>query len=312
MADERAPEGRQEPLPAPLPASLPIPPLVSRLATMARRHETPLPGGRLVWHAVGAGPVLVLIHGGSGSWLHWVRNIEALSARARVLLVDLPSLGESDPGPAPFDPARWAAHVLAGLEAIIGRETPFVLAGFSFGGIYAGEVARQAGARVRELVLVGTAGFHADVSPTRFDLRSWRNLSDPEARLEAHRHNLAELMLADPRSIDDLALYVQATSTARSRFDSRNASVTGALLAILREIEAPITLVLGEADRTWRERREGRLAELHARRPDCAVHLLPGIGHWAMFEAPDAVNDHLGAALDRAFPATSSQRAPSE
>ena len=283
--------------------ALPVPALVERVRARARRHETQLPGGgRLVWHGFGEGPALVLIHGGSGSWLHWIRNIETLATRAHVLLPDLPSLGQSDPLPPPFDPAVWAGHVLAGLDAIIGVDTPVVVAGFSFGGIYAGEIARQSGRRARELVLIGTAGFHADVSPHRFDLRPWRNLADPAAQLAAHRHNLAELMLADPASIDDLALYVQAVSTAGSRFDSRGASVTGALLAILREIPAPITLILGERDPTWRDRLEGRLADLHARRPDCAVERLPGVGHWAMFEAREAIDRLLGAALDRAFP----------
>ena len=30
---------------------------------------------------VGSGPTLLLLHGGTGSWTHWVRNIEPLSRR---------------------------------------------------------------------------------------------------------------------------------------------------------------------------------------------------------------------------------------
>ena len=38
----------------------------------------------------------VLLHGGSGSWNHWVRNIDALLASGRqVIAPDLPGFGDS-------------------------------------------------------------------------------------------------------------------------------------------------------------------------------------------------------------------------
>jgi pimeloyl-ACP methyl ester carboxylesterase len=43
----------------------------------------------------GAGRPLVLVHGGHGSWLHWVRNIEALSAKRTLWIPDLPGYGDS-------------------------------------------------------------------------------------------------------------------------------------------------------------------------------------------------------------------------
>ncbi|MGT2492391.1 alpha/beta fold hydrolase [Cupriavidus basilensis] len=37
-------------------------------------------GCRVVWRRFGEGRPVILLHGGHGSWLHWVRNIEALAA----------------------------------------------------------------------------------------------------------------------------------------------------------------------------------------------------------------------------------------
>ena len=46
-------------------------------------------------HRVGAGPDLVLFHGGMGSWKHWIRNVEPLATRFSVHALDLPSYGAS-------------------------------------------------------------------------------------------------------------------------------------------------------------------------------------------------------------------------
>src|SRR3546814_6277896 len=45
--------------------------------------------GQMVWRLWGEGPPLVLLHGGSGSWTHWFRNIPALARRYRVIAADL-------------------------------------------------------------------------------------------------------------------------------------------------------------------------------------------------------------------------------
>jgi len=72
-------------------------PEISRLDRLATRIETPLANGRMVWRTWGAGDPVVLLHGGSGSWTHWIRNIEPLSKHFTVFVPDLPGHGESDP-----------------------------------------------------------------------------------------------------------------------------------------------------------------------------------------------------------------------
>src|SRR5579875_1691204 len=152
---------------------------LDRLERASDRFETSWGAGRMVWHAWGSGPPLVLFHGGAGSWRHWVRNIGFFAARGRrVVCADLPGLGESDDPPAPDDPPSMAALITNGLRAVIGDEQ-YDLAGFSFGGSMAGVVAAREGARVRSLVIVGSRGLGLPrAHPARHGARARRRGAD--------------------------------------------------------------------------------------------------------------------------------------
>jgi pimeloyl-ACP methyl ester carboxylesterase len=62
-----------------LPAEAAATSAVSTLNGAARRASTPCGSGAMVWRVWGAGEPLVLTHGGSGSWTHWIRTIPALA-----------------------------------------------------------------------------------------------------------------------------------------------------------------------------------------------------------------------------------------
>ena len=85
--------------------------LVEKLESDADQIFTPLCDGKMVWHLWGSGTPLVLLHGGSGSWSHWVKNIEELSKHYRLLVPDLPGLGDSDNPPFFFDPKDYATSI---------------------------------------------------------------------------------------------------------------------------------------------------------------------------------------------------------
>jgi len=74
---------------------------IEKLEKLAEHRCVPFgPGGAIHWRLFGEGEPLVLVHGGHGSWLHWVRNIEALAKQYRVLVPDLPGFGDSGDLPA--------------------------------------------------------------------------------------------------------------------------------------------------------------------------------------------------------------------
>lgn len=106
------------------------------LAERMQRHDLPFEGGHVTWRCLGEGPPLVLLHGGHGSWAHWVRNVDALALHFRVCVADLPGYGDSS---APASPtlASLIDATQQTLDALVGAQTPVALAGFSFGGLVA-------------------------------------------------------------------------------------------------------------------------------------------------------------------------------
>lgn len=70
--------------------------VVAAIDARSRHVETPCGSGSMIWRRWGQGsaPALVLLHGGYGSWTHWLKNVESLAARYTVWAADLPGLGE--------------------------------------------------------------------------------------------------------------------------------------------------------------------------------------------------------------------------
>ena len=128
--------------------------LLARMEARSTRHESPCGDGKMVWHmwdaSGGRAPVVVLFHGGAGSWRHWVRTIPVLEPTYRVLAPDLPGLGESDFPPDGDNAKEIAKIVVQGIDAVIGADTSFDVVGFSFGGTMAACVGAQVGKRDRK------------------------------------------------------------------------------------------------------------------------------------------------------------------
>ena len=268
--------------------------LLARLDAAARRVETPCGQGSMAWRLWGERhgdePPLVLFHGGSGSWRHWVRNIEPLAARRLLVCPDLPGLGESAmPHPA-LDPTPIAAEVRQGLAQVLGEGTRYDLAGFSFGAMLAGHVAAQAGAELASVTLVGAAAL--GLPRPRTELVKVRDKEGAE-RIAAHRHNLEILMVADPRSVDALALVIQEYNTRHARFRSRGFAHTASLRDAVAQARCPVALLYGERDAIAWPDVEARFAALRSVQPDAWTGVVPGAGHWVAYEGAESFNAML-------------------
>jgi pimeloyl-ACP methyl ester carboxylesterase len=101
-------------------------------------------------------PVLVFVHGLSGSWQNWLLNIPAFMGSHRVIAPDLPGFGES-PMPREEVSIKGYARVLDALLQELGVESA-VFVGNSMGGFVAAELALSFATRVERLVLVSAAG----------------------------------------------------------------------------------------------------------------------------------------------------------
>ena len=245
---------------------------VEGVAGEAERLETPCGDGHLVWHSWGSGRPLVLLHGGYGSWTHWIRNVLPLSRHFHVLAPDLPGLGESATPPEP-------------------REGELRLAGFSFGGVIGGNVAALLGDRLRSFTVVGSNGLGLERSPT--PLRRVPPDADEAEEFSTHRYNLNQLMIADPDKIDELALWLQKTNHGRARMRSRRFSRSGALIEALPQVKAPLSGIWGERDATAYPHVEERARILRSIQPAARFATVPGAGHWVQFEAAEQFNPLL-------------------
>ncbi len=270
--------------------------LLARMEHASQRIETPCAEGSMVWRVWGAGPhpPLVLLHGGYGSWRHWVHTIPAFATDRRVVAPDLPGLGNSASPGDDASPEAIAAIVCDGLHAVLSGDESYDLVGFSFGGMIAGNVAARDPARARTLTIVGPGGLGG--FPSTVQLEKVIALSG-EARREAHRVNLGRLMIKDVSRIDALALAIQEWNTRHGRTKSRPMSRTASLQSALAKTAMPLHAIYGEFDApAWPHLHE-REAKIREVRPDVDFHIIKGAGHWVQYEAAEEFNALLRTML---------------
>jgi len=280
-----------------------LPPEAHALLRTASRFETPCGDGAMVWHTWGQATrrpglaPLVLLHGGSGSWMHWLRNIAALAASGRWLLVpDLPGFGDSAAPTRGTDADVLPEPVEQGLAMLVG-DAACDLVGFSFGGMVAGFLAERFPTRAARVVLVGAPGL--GVAPEKaIRLRAWRHLADAAERDAIHRHNLAALMLHHEEAIDELALRLHIANVLRDRMKGRSLARTDALAQSLARLRCPVWAIYGREDALYRGKLDA-LREALARAADFrGLALVEDAGHWLQFERAAAFDKALLAALE--------------
>jgi 2-hydroxy-6-oxonona-2,4-dienedioate hydrolase len=248
----------------------------------------------MVWRVWGAGAgkqPLVFLHGGSGSWTHWIRQIPAFAARYEVWAADLPGLGDSDMPDAPLTPETCGRVVAEGLYRLLTDDRRPHLVSFSFGAHVGTIAAAELGARLKSFTLCGSAAL--GLTHARYDFAKEHTRMTPAERAAVHRANLAVLMIADPLRIDDLAIHCQAENIARSRFRSRPFATTNDIARTLPRVVVPIAAVWGAKDQICIPDVESRHRVLRSLKPDLLWRTIPDAGHWVMYEQPDAYNAAL-------------------
>jgi 2-hydroxy-6-oxonona-2,4-dienedioate hydrolase len=249
-----------------------------------------VPAPRMAVHRRGRGPDLVLFHGGMGSWRHWIRNVEPLATRFSVHAVDHPSYGASAAVPRDTTGPAYLDLVHELLVEMLPGNAPLRLAGFSFGGAIAARLARRLGPRVTHLCLVSPGGF-----PTRRfgerPIRSYKEAGGDEQMFrEICRHNLLVNMLADPASVTEEAVDIQADGVRRARFDSRKVSGGGTLLGDLAGLACRVRLLWGERDDSPFRPADLLIGEIGAAVGTLDLHRIPRAGHWSAYENAAEVN----------------------
>jgi pimeloyl-ACP methyl ester carboxylesterase len=273
---------------------------------IARREGLRLPDGRrLAYDEAGdpAGRPLVFFHGlGSSRRARHPDGGIAAGLGVRLLTIDRPGIGESDPLPRrrlldwPADVAAFASEL--GLDR-------FAVAGWSSGGPHALACAVRLGPMVTRVGLLSSAapfqgrrartyldsswrwiGWMAAHAPGMvrrfFDRMARRVQSDPEGVLD---RSIREMPPADRLLMEEPAVRAMVLEATLEAFAQGGVGVASDAIAVARhwgfelaEVETPVLLWHGEDDRTWPPA-VGRY--LAAGLPRCQATFLPGQGHLA-------------------------------
>jgi 2-hydroxy-6-oxonona-2,4-dienedioate hydrolase len=275
--------------------------VIDKFDATAQKHVITYGDTPVVWRCWGAGPPLVLLHGGYGSWLHWIKNLEGLSARFRLLVPDIPGHGESQPAPEDWT-AQWMGAALAhGVEVLVPDDRPVVGAGFSMGGLVLGHLGAALGERLTHAVFIGPNGMGCSYPPMP-KLASVRKLGPdptPEALNAVHRHNLGALMLSSEQLADELAVAVQRRNIAYRPLNTEHLPISDVLARVLPLVAARFGGIWGALDAFCGPYLSERETALRLHEPSLDFRVVEGAGHWVNYEAPSVVNEMLCEMLIR-------------
>ncbi|HEX6925311.1 MAG TPA: alpha/beta fold hydrolase [Longimicrobiaceae bacterium] len=255
--------------------------------------ETRSAGLRIHFEVLGDGPPVLLLHGYPLSSHLWDDVVGHLSDAYRLIVPDLRGHGRSEAGDT-ASMEEMADDVLEVLAAA-DEDRPVVLVGMSMGGYVSLAFARKYPQRVRALVLVDS-----------------RTAADSDEAAVA-RHRTAERVLREGTGFvaDEMVgkLFAPgAPEELKQRWRERMAAtsprgVMAALRgmaarpdsgALLRQLGVPVLVIVGEEDGITPVEESRAIAQASGGR----LEIIPGAGHMAAAEKPDAVAAALRSFLD--------------
>ncbi|SNT02371.1 Pimeloyl-ACP methyl ester carboxylesterase [Granulicella rosea] len=254
-------------------------------------------GVRLNYLRSGSGPALVLLHGLVGSARNWQQNIESLSREATVYALDLPNMGESERVLGlDASQAATADYVAKWMDAVGLADAD--VCGHSHGGAVSLMLASRHPEKVRRLVLFAPANPFCDSG--RHLIRFYRSaMGSRLARMIPHlprfvHHTALGRMYGDPGRVRAGALEAYTRNLNRGSLEHvlqivRRWGVDMKALheSLARQIDVPVLLVWGDADRAVSFASSAKLREFL---PQSSLFVLPGVGHLPFEEMPEVSN----------------------
>ena len=270
---------------------------ILEIESLAVQKIIDIQGLQQVWHVwnEGASEKLVLLHGGSGSWTHWIHNIKALSQHREVWALDIPGFGDSDLPPNAVDVDDLVPFVIQGLSKVVQQQAVDVV-GFSFGGLLAGYIAAKDASLIKKLILVGVPALGLTGKP--LPLRGIRPEMVEDEITEIYRHNLEVMMISNKQKIDTQTLELQKKNIARDRLKRRRIARGDILLELQNDWKCPVYAVWGELDALYKE----KIHLVKDKFANCNLRdfkVIPDAGHWVQYEQANEFNIHLLNILDQ-------------
>jgi len=255
-----------------------------------KRHQVTSADGTVIGLlTAGAGPDLLLVHGGMGCIESWAPLWDRLARRYRVTAMDRRGRGTSG-DTQPYDYRCEFADIAAVAVSLATAQAGSVdVFGHSIGATFALGAA-AGGAPIRRLALYEPPGPQTVPAPWRERVTALIEAGQPGPAMISF---LREMGLPDtritelrnaPRSYDVLPI-VAATMPREAQ------ALAGIdLAALAARVSVPVLLLLGPASPPWASELTASVA---AALPQSTQVSLPGQGHEATAEAPDLVDRAL-------------------
>ena len=256
----------------------------------------------------GAGPVVLLLHGGgpgASGLSNYSRNVQALATRFRVLVPDMPGYGKSSKAVDTADPFGSIASAMLGLLDALDIERAH-LVGNSLGGACALRLALDRPDRLGRLVLMGPGGIGVSQGkPTPGLMRLLTYYAGEGPTFEKLAAFIREDLVYDSSSITEDMLRerfessidaeVVANPPLRAPKDPEVFKRMDLLLdPRLEAFDHPTLVLWGTEDRV---NPSSGAQLLQAKLPVCDVRLFSRTGHWVQWERADEFNAAVAAFL---------------
>lgn len=243
----------------------------------------------------GRGAPVVFLHGLVGQNKHWWHAVDALSPRARMVLVEAPLLSLKGPRCT----VEGVSTLLGGILAET-LDEPAVVVGSSFGGHVALRIAIERPELLSGLVLVGSSGLYE--APFEDEIESGMVPKDVQTRPDRdwmHR-KIAELFY-DPAKMPEGIVReaheaLQPRGAARAMVKLSRTARKDHVGDRLRQVVAPTMVIWGRQDIVTPPR---VAEEFAARIPGAHLHWIDRCGHAPMVEQPAEFTAGLESFLDR-------------
>jgi pimeloyl-ACP methyl ester carboxylesterase/ketosteroid isomerase-like protein len=241
-------------------------------------------GVSIYYEAHGRGPALLLSHGYGATCRMWDGQVAALADRHRVILWDMRGHGLSgDPAdPAAYSEALSVGDMAAVLDAC--GEERAIIGGLSLGGVMSLAFHLAHPGRVRALLLCDTGpGFRNPEARRHWNERALARAQGLEAKGMADAAGGAETRLGQHRSAQGLAGAARGMLT---QHDSR-------LIDSLPHVAMPTLVLVGSEDTHFLAAADYMAGKI----PGAQKIVIPGAGHAANLDQPEAFNNAVGAFL---------------
>jgi 3-oxoadipate enol-lactonase len=247
----------------------------------------------IAWREAGEGPLVLFLHGLGATRTSWDAQLAELADDYRCVAWDLPGYGRSEP--LVDLSLEAAADAAAALIDRLGGSAHIV--GLSMGGMIGMHLALRHPTVVRSLAIVDSSpAFGMDGT----DPEEWRAARLAPLDAGAQVPDFAEPVLRGIMgpNVSDEAVAAAVASMLRVPLAGLRETIAALpehdVRARLGDIGSPTLVVVGELDEetppAYSEAIAGGI-------PGARLAVIPGVGHYTSFEAPDALNallrDHL-------------------